>query len=125
MDAVGLEEASVVFAGFADDVAIPPVGGEAEGARVLWVGVDGDVVGAFEANDVGAGASDATVATTFRARGELDAEVGTGVAQGSEVADLGVDGGEVGHGGVLLFVVGWWLVVEGVAGAECGVQSGQ
>ena len=56
-------------------------------------------------------AGDARVAATSCVRSETDAEVDARVLQSIKVPDLGLDGGEMRHGG---FGIGYLLVVVGL-----------
>ena len=60
-------------------------------------GIDGDVIRAFELDDVGSPPGDAGIAATMEVGLEFESEFDAGVLQGIEIPDLGLDGGEVGH----------------------------
>ena len=57
------------------------------------------VIGAFELDDVRGEPGDTGVAAASGVLEELEAEFDAGVLQGIEIPDLGLDGGEVRHGG--------------------------
>ena len=119
MNAVGLQQATVAGADFLGDVAAPPVGGQPVAAVLLRGGVDGDIIRAFQLDDMGGGASDARVAPALSISQELEAEFDGGVAEGVKIPDLGLDGGEVTHGFMLfVFMVGVELVM--LVSIQCG-----
>ena len=98
LDAVGLQQAAVVFSDLAGDVAIPPVGGQTVGSRVFLGGFDADVVRAFELDDVRCLPGDAGIAAALGVFEEQETHFMGSVGQSVQVADLGLDGGEVAHG---------------------------
>ena len=100
VDAVELEESAVVGTDFSLDVTVPPVGGEFVGSvfRCFYGTVGGDVVGTFEADDEFAVAGAVGEAASLGVAEQLDTEFGAGGFEGFDIADLGLDGGEVGHG---------------------------
>lgn len=97
VDAVELEETAVVGADFLLDVVVPPVGGELVGVGSFRA-VGGDVVGAIEADDKFAVAGVVVEAASLGVPEQLDTEFGAGGFEGVDIADLGLDGSEVGHG---------------------------
>jgi hypothetical protein len=105
VDAVELEETAVVFADLLLDFAVPPVGCQAEGL-VFGVAVESDVVRATQADDIFARGMGGGVAAGGGVVEDLEPEFTAGVAQGGDVADLGIDGYEVGHG-FLVWVSGF------------------
>jgi hypothetical protein len=60
--------------------------------------VGGDVVGTFEADDEFTVAGAVGEAAGLGVAEQLDTEFGAGGFEGFDIADLGLDGGEVGHG---------------------------
>ena len=97
MDAVGLEQAAVAGADFPGDVTAPPIGGQAITAVLFGRRIHGDVIRAFQLDDVRCMAGDARVTAAGGVGQEFDAEFDAGVLQGIKIPDLGLDGGEVGH----------------------------
>ena len=95
--AIRLEQAAIADAGLAFDVAVPPVGGQPVAAVVFRRRIDRDVVRAVQLDRVRALALRAGVSAARDPGEEFQAEVGAGLAQGVEVAHLGLDGREVGH----------------------------
>ena len=81
VDAVGLQQAAVADADFLGDVAVPPVGGEAVATVFLRGGIDGDVIRAFELDDVGCHAIGGCVAPAFGVLLERQSEFGAGVTE--------------------------------------------
>jgi len=100
VDAIELEEPAVVGTDLGLDVTVPPIGGELVGCvfRRFLDTVRGDVVGAFEADDELTVAGAVGEAAGLGVAKQFDAEFGAGGFEGFDVADLGLDGGEVGHG---------------------------
>ena len=95
MDTVGLELPAITLANFPGDMPVPPIGGQSIGALVLLCGFDGDVVRAFEPDDVRSLPGNDGIAAAISIRVERQAEFRTGIVQGIEVPDLSLDGGEV------------------------------
>ena len=101
VNAVELEKTAVIGTDFLFNVSVPPVGGEGVGLAFLTGGaVGGDVVGAFEPDDEFAGCVLGGEAPSLCVPKEFHAEFGAGGFEGGEIADLGFDGDEVGHGGI-------------------------
>jgi hypothetical protein len=89
-------------------VAVPPVGGEAIAAVFFRRVINGDVIGAFELDDVRGEPGHAGIAAAFGVGEHDETEFAARVLQGVEIPDLGLDGGEVGHG-----LIGSWIVDGG------------
>jgi len=97
VDSVELEKPAVVGTNFGLDVTVPPVGGELVGVRSFGT-VGGDIVGTFEPDDELTAAGAVGEAAGLGVVEEFDTEFGAGSFEGFDIADLGLDGGEVGHG---------------------------
>jgi hypothetical protein len=95
VDAVELEQPTEVRADFLLDVSVPPIGGEFE--RSAFGAIGGDVIGAFELNDVVALPGLAGEAPSFGVLKKFHAEFGAGISQSIDVADFSLDCREVTH----------------------------
>jgi hypothetical protein len=102
VDPVELEEPAKVGADLGLDVSVPPIGGEFVGSifRRFLGPVCGDVEGAFEADDEFAVTGAVGKAAGLGIAEQLDTEFGAGSFESIDIADMGLDGGEVGHGGI-------------------------
>jgi hypothetical protein len=89
------------WTGCALDVALIPVAGQPEGPVRLVI--HGNVVRAFEADHEVALELVAAVTAGIRPGFDGKSHLLTGSPKGGDVADLGLDGGEVGHGSPVLW----------------------
>lgn len=94
VDAVELDETAVVGTDFLLDVTGEPVGGQFV-AVIFISAIGGDVVGTFELDDEFALAGLIGESACLGIPEKFQAEFGTGVFESRDIADLGLNGGEV------------------------------
>jgi hypothetical protein len=97
----------VAIANFPGDMTVPQIGGQAITAVVLLGGFDGNVIRAFELDDVWCEPGDPGVAPALGVGGEAETEFLARIAQRFEIPDYCSDSSVVGH------EVGYQLLVIG------------
>ena len=95
VDAVGLEQAAVVFPDFPGDMAIPPVGGQSVIAVIFLRRFDRDVIRSPEPDDVWCLPGYPRVAAALAIGDKAKVHFAAGIGKGFKIPDLSLDTREV------------------------------